>query len=246
MEENKKDVYDTSQVSGAGRLGGDSPSVFLLSTKIQSKLKRLARWRIDPSLIEFPADLREFRGGFATVLQAFLTSDSTAEGPGSGFEHTTDEHGNSSERNPQSQSDTQEYEDDQQRRDEEKVGDAVEYDKDHAPEDRRKKPSDTLERQSHLQASTPTTSHESASFKHSSYENPDSDDRAVDGDHDQAKKERGAESANNNLKEQKSHHQTSISAIEVESTSPEHPVDQDQGSSNLNDAQEHGDDHNEF
>ncbi|KAG8894487.1 hypothetical protein FRC01_012929, partial [Tulasnella sp. 417] len=44
-----------------------------------NKLDKLAQWRIDPSLIEFPPDAREFRGGFATVLQGLLASPPFAE-----------------------------------------------------------------------------------------------------------------------------------------------------------------------
>ncbi|KIO20490.1 hypothetical protein M407DRAFT_29897 [Tulasnella calospora MUT 4182] len=100
---------DPSQGSGQGV----SSSVFLHSSKLRNKLEKLAQWRIDPSLIDFPENSREFRGGYATVSEAFLASPSSAQGAGNESEHTTDRHPDSDAHNLQSQSKTQEPEDDQ-------------------------------------------------------------------------------------------------------------------------------------
>ncbi|KIO20487.1 hypothetical protein M407DRAFT_29894, partial [Tulasnella calospora MUT 4182] len=70
----------------------------------------LAQWRIDPSLIDFPENSREFRGGYATVSEALLASSSTVEGAGDESEHTTDKHPDS---DAQSQGNTQEPHHDQ-------------------------------------------------------------------------------------------------------------------------------------
>ncbi|KIO17474.1 hypothetical protein M407DRAFT_32861 [Tulasnella calospora MUT 4182] len=96
---------DPSQEFGQG----SSSSVLLHSSKLRTKLEKLAQWRIDPSLIDFPENAREFRGGYATVSEALLASSSGAEGAGNGPEHTTDGHPDSDTRNLQSQ----EPEDDQ-------------------------------------------------------------------------------------------------------------------------------------
>ncbi|KIO17469.1 hypothetical protein M407DRAFT_32856 [Tulasnella calospora MUT 4182] len=100
---------DPSQGSGQG----SSSSVLLHSSKLRTKLEKLAQWRIDPSLIDFPENAREFRGGYATVSEPFLASPSSAEGAGNESEHTTDRHPDSDAHNLQSQSKPQEPEDDQ-------------------------------------------------------------------------------------------------------------------------------------
>ncbi|KAG8962812.1 hypothetical protein FRC05_005097, partial [Tulasnella sp. 425] len=56
----------------ASESGQDPHPKFQLSDKLRAKLENLAQWRLDPSLIEFPGDAQEFRGGFATVSQAHL------------------------------------------------------------------------------------------------------------------------------------------------------------------------------
>ncbi|KAG8918980.1 hypothetical protein FRC01_001549 [Tulasnella sp. 417] len=63
MEETRDHAADPSHAS-----------VILHSSKLRKKLDKLAQWRIDPAIIEFSQDAREFRGGFATVLQALLAS----------------------------------------------------------------------------------------------------------------------------------------------------------------------------
>ncbi|KIO28197.1 hypothetical protein M407DRAFT_22675 [Tulasnella calospora MUT 4182] len=55
MQENKDYAIDPSQGSGSGQ--ENHSSVPLLSSKLRSKLEKLAEWRIHPSLIEFPGDI---------------------------------------------------------------------------------------------------------------------------------------------------------------------------------------------
>lgn len=107
MQENKDRVTDPSQISVSGQ--EDSSSVFLHSSKLvrwarlcnsnlidspehtfsqRNKLEKLAQWRIDPSLIKFPPESREFSGGFAKVTQGLLASPSRAE---RGTNKSTDE-----------------------------------------------------------------------------------------------------------------------------------------------------------
>ncbi|KIO20488.1 hypothetical protein M407DRAFT_29895 [Tulasnella calospora MUT 4182] len=90
-----------------------SSILFLYSSKLRTKLEKLAEWRINPSLIDFPENAREFRGGYATVSEAFLASPSSAEGAGNESEHTTDGHPDPDAHNLQSESKPQEPEDDQ-------------------------------------------------------------------------------------------------------------------------------------
>ncbi|KIO16267.1 hypothetical protein M407DRAFT_247027 [Tulasnella calospora MUT 4182] len=47
-----------------------------LNPKLRDKINRLARWRIDHSLVEFPAQPCQFHGGHATVSRAFLAPTS--------------------------------------------------------------------------------------------------------------------------------------------------------------------------
>ncbi|KIO16491.1 hypothetical protein M407DRAFT_188298 [Tulasnella calospora MUT 4182] len=42
------------------------------------KMEQLAKWRIDPSLLEFPEGAAELQGGHATVSRAFLTPSDTS------------------------------------------------------------------------------------------------------------------------------------------------------------------------
>ena len=51
----------------------------------QDKLEKFGKWRIDPSRIEFSGDVREFRGGFASVSQAVLVVPSNVQGRDSDF-----------------------------------------------------------------------------------------------------------------------------------------------------------------
>lgn len=44
------------------------------------KLNKLAEWRIDPSLIEFPKNATELQGGHATVERALLKIPSNKSG----------------------------------------------------------------------------------------------------------------------------------------------------------------------
>ncbi|KAG8910401.1 hypothetical protein FRC01_006350, partial [Tulasnella sp. 417] len=90
----------------------------------RNKLDKLAQWRIDPSLIEFPPDAREFRGGFATVLQGLL-----AFPPGA--EDDANERGSKSP-NPQPHSDTQETGDEVRAKDKAEDGPTARGENDHA------------------------------------------------------------------------------------------------------------------
>ncbi|KAG9040800.1 hypothetical protein FS837_000170 [Tulasnella sp. UAMH 9824] len=62
-----------------------------LSAKLLGKLEKLARWRIDPSLIRFPGNGPEFRGGNATVSRALLSLPSDVQRNGDKSENTTGE-----------------------------------------------------------------------------------------------------------------------------------------------------------
>lgn len=68
-------------------------------------------------MIEFPADSREFRGGFATVSQGFLVCPPRAEGAAKGIENSTDKHPSSRAGSLHSESDRQNYRADQRGRD---------------------------------------------------------------------------------------------------------------------------------
>ncbi|KAG9031507.1 hypothetical protein FS837_002957 [Tulasnella sp. UAMH 9824] len=50
------------------------------SVKLMEKMEKLAKWRIDPSLIEFPNDTVELHGGHATVSRAMLNASSNKSG----------------------------------------------------------------------------------------------------------------------------------------------------------------------
>ncbi|KIO33790.1 hypothetical protein M407DRAFT_17396 [Tulasnella calospora MUT 4182] len=63
-------------LSGTGQDSSDTPQ---LSTKLRDKLNKLAKWRTDPSSIEFPEGTCEFHGGHATVSRALLVSTSDGE-----------------------------------------------------------------------------------------------------------------------------------------------------------------------
>ncbi|KAG8932154.1 hypothetical protein FRC01_000202 [Tulasnella sp. 417] len=232
------------------------------SSKLQSKLEKLARWRVDPSLIEFPTGTREFHGGFATVSQAFLASASESSGAraGNGFEDTTPGDANSNPPNFEYQSDAEEGKDGQRGGAEEDVSGAADGEKDAAEEDRRKAshPHDEL---SHLPTPITKVGDESDTGDRSGQSQLDtrahSDDhqgsdegrncRKGDGDKDETREAGMEESINN--EEGKSHPQPSISTITDEPTSPgrRQAADQDPGTSNpnlqlQNDAPEHGGD----
>ncbi|KAG8925664.1 hypothetical protein FRC01_009850 [Tulasnella sp. 417] len=111
MLENRSDLDDLPQASEPGQ--GELLSAFLQNAKLRTKLEKLARWRIDPSRIEIPTNAREFRGGYATVSQAFLAYASNDSGGAKESEHPTDERPDSNARNLQSHNDKQEYENEQ-------------------------------------------------------------------------------------------------------------------------------------
>ncbi|KAG9050007.1 hypothetical protein FS837_008187 [Tulasnella sp. UAMH 9824] len=84
-------VADLSKLQLSESGLGDSPS--------RNKLEKLAQWRINPSLIKFPQDAREFHGGFATVSQGLLTPSLRSGGTANKSEQITDEHSGSKDRN---------------------------------------------------------------------------------------------------------------------------------------------------
>ncbi|KAG8966830.1 hypothetical protein FRC05_002393 [Tulasnella sp. 425] len=92
----------------ATQSSGDGGSPFQPSAKLRAKLERLAQWRIDPSLIEFPGGASEFRGGHATVSRAFLAS--TSDFKDIVDKHQTDGRPNLDVQNPKSTGDAQEHE----------------------------------------------------------------------------------------------------------------------------------------
>lgn len=47
-------------------------------------MEKLAKWRINRSLIEYPEDLFELHGGHGTVSRAFLTPSADSGGHASG------------------------------------------------------------------------------------------------------------------------------------------------------------------
>ncbi|KAG8925556.1 hypothetical protein FRC01_009993 [Tulasnella sp. 417] len=242
----RNDPADPFQVADSGQ--GDSANAFMHNSKLRNKLEKLARRRIDPSLIEFTEDAREFRGGFATVLRGFLAPSPSAEEVGNESVDPADEHPDPDSHNPQSQSDTQERKDDEET-EEESNSRTTDDDKDHDEEDRRKV-SDTHEDQPHLPTSTPTVgdADEAESSERSAPGDPGTgdrnavpqrdigehgdnhqdkdegtDSRAVDGDNDQANEE-GREGSDNHQEEKP---QTLISTIGGEPAPSEHTVDKD-------------------
>ncbi|KAG8910128.1 hypothetical protein FRC00_008807, partial [Tulasnella sp. 408] len=74
MQVDNTDNVDASP-SGTAHDSDPTPP---LSAKLRDKLMKLAKWRIDPSLIEFQGDTPEFEGGHATVSRALFTSASAA------------------------------------------------------------------------------------------------------------------------------------------------------------------------
>lgn len=55
-------------------------TIIQIRPKLMEQLKRLTRWRIDPSFIKFPNDPCESHGGHATVFRAFLVSSLPSSG----------------------------------------------------------------------------------------------------------------------------------------------------------------------
>ncbi|KAG9048901.1 hypothetical protein FS837_011715 [Tulasnella sp. UAMH 9824] len=115
MQENKDYAADSSQASELGQ--EYSSGVSLHNSKLRNKLEKLAQWRIDPLFIEFSRDVREFRGGYATVSQAFLVPLS-GRAVANESEHPMNEDPDSNVRSVQSPSVTKEAKDGQQGRDE--------------------------------------------------------------------------------------------------------------------------------
>ncbi|KIO27382.1 hypothetical protein M407DRAFT_23433 [Tulasnella calospora MUT 4182] len=213
MEKEENYAAKPSQVSGSGE--GDPPcaSMPAAGSRLRHKLEKLARWQIDPSLIEFPKDAREFRGGYAIVSQAVLASPSNVEGVTHESERVTDESPGSDDRNPYSHSDTQEPKDDQQGKDEGAESGTADSDNDHSKEEGRKGDNNPEEQGSHRQASIPEIGDEPSSSEDIADQNPDSgdcdrqlrsDNQEPEGDQqgqDQGPDGRTADAENNNTGE---------------------------------------------
>ncbi|KAG8919101.1 hypothetical protein FRC01_001478 [Tulasnella sp. 417] len=215
---------------------------------LRNKLKKLEVWRIDPSLIEFPDDTREFRGGFATVSRAFLAPSPSVNELGNESAPTADEHRDPDAGNPQPRSDTQERKDDQQGKDKESDRRTTDEGEDHGEDDTGKK-FDTHEKRVNRPTSTPKADDGPESSGHSAREGPESGDRNAlpqkdiqgQGDNHQDKDagtdsrtlDRGNGQANSaesregsdHHQEQQSHPPTEISPIGAEPLIFEHAVD---------------------
>ncbi|KAG8964470.1 hypothetical protein FRC00_002250 [Tulasnella sp. 408] len=66
------DSYDANSNRSLEPKQGGATGRFQPSAKLMEKVEKLAKWRIDPSLIEFPKDATELQGGHATVSRALL------------------------------------------------------------------------------------------------------------------------------------------------------------------------------
>ncbi|KIO18076.1 hypothetical protein M407DRAFT_32246 [Tulasnella calospora MUT 4182] len=155
MQEEENYAAKSSQVSGSGE--GDPLSASMHGSRLRYKLEKLARWRIDPSLIEFPEDAREFH----------VANES---------KHVTDKSSASDGRNTHSPSDIQEPEDDQQGKDEGAESGTANGDNDHNREGGRKGDNNCEEKESHRQASLPKIGDEPSSSEDIADQNPDSGD----------------------------------------------------------------------
>ncbi|KIO23327.1 hypothetical protein M407DRAFT_27175 [Tulasnella calospora MUT 4182] len=69
MQGNEK--QDVNARPSGSEQGGSSGTPHL-SAKLRNKIDKLAKWQVDPSLIEFLKDTRELHGGHATVARATL------------------------------------------------------------------------------------------------------------------------------------------------------------------------------
>ncbi|KIO33115.1 hypothetical protein M407DRAFT_17980 [Tulasnella calospora MUT 4182] len=72
------DSHDANSNRAPGCDQGGAAGRFQPSAKLIEKMEQLAKWRIDPSLIEFPEDADELQGGHATVSRAFLNPSNTS------------------------------------------------------------------------------------------------------------------------------------------------------------------------
>ncbi|KAG9038128.1 hypothetical protein FS837_001297, partial [Tulasnella sp. UAMH 9824] len=77
------DIYDGNYSRSSGCDEGGASGQFQPSAKLAEKMQKLAKWRIDPSLIDFPKDTPELHGGHATVSRATLRSSFSKSGDSS-------------------------------------------------------------------------------------------------------------------------------------------------------------------
>ncbi|KAG8912299.1 hypothetical protein FRC01_005169 [Tulasnella sp. 417] len=216
----------------------------------RSKLKKLAQWRIDPSLIESPEDAHEFRGGFATVSRAFLAPSPSVHKAGNEPAPTADENPDPEADNLQPGSDTQELTDDQRGKDEESEGRTTDDGEHYGGADKGKEP----EKWANSPISNPKARDEPESSEHPARGDPEPEDRNTlpqrdfqghgdnhqdldewvdirtpDGDNDQANDEEKEGSTSH--QEQESHPQTRVSTVGDELLSFQHSVAKDPDSS---------------
>ncbi|KAG8909710.1 hypothetical protein FRC01_006775 [Tulasnella sp. 417] len=239
MQENKDGNHAADPLKGSDSGPRDSSSAFLHNSKLRNKLNKLARWRIDPSLIEFPEDAREFRGGFATVSRAFLAPSPRAHEVGIESAPTEDEHPDPAAGNLQPRSDTQERKDDQQGKDEESDRGTTGDGEDHGEADKGKE-SGTHEKRVNSPTSTPKADDGPESGDRNALpqediqghgdNHPDKDagteSRTLDGDNGQANSDESGEGSDNH-QERQSHPLTDILLIRAEPLSFEHAAGKD-------------------
>ncbi|KIO18365.1 hypothetical protein M407DRAFT_31967 [Tulasnella calospora MUT 4182] len=73
----QSDEHNSTDLIRASRSNDEDPaSSVRLSENTTRRLEKLARWRIDPSLIKFPKDAPTFKGGYAVVSRGLLVSSS--------------------------------------------------------------------------------------------------------------------------------------------------------------------------
>ncbi|KAG8932156.1 hypothetical protein FRC01_000204 [Tulasnella sp. 417] len=258
MQENKDGNHASDRTNASDSGQGDFSGAFLHNSKLRNKLKRLARWRIDPSLIEFPKDAHEFRGGFATVSRAFFTPSPNVHKAGNEPAPTADEHPDPEADNLQPGSDTQELTDNQRGKDEESEGRTTGDGEHYGGEDKGKEP-DTHEKRVNSPTSAPKARDEPESSEHSALGDAESGDRNLlpqgdtqghgdnhqgtdegadsrtpDGDNDQANDSEEEKEESTKHQEQGSHPHTIVSAIGDGPLSSQHSVDEDpDGSTNV-------------
>ncbi|KAG8916605.1 hypothetical protein FRC01_002969 [Tulasnella sp. 417] len=148
----------------------------------RSKLQKLAEWRIDPSLIKFPEDAREFRGGFATVSQGLLASPSSAKRGANKSKHVADQYSSSETSNPQPCSVAQNPEGDHQGKEEGADSRTADGDDGHAKGEGIK--DNDEEQKANNQTLIPKIEHDLPSPEHTVNEDQDSGNRDTQSPHD--------------------------------------------------------------
>ncbi|KAG9041364.1 hypothetical protein FS837_012368 [Tulasnella sp. UAMH 9824] len=143
----------------------------------RKRLEKLAPWRIDPSLIEFPADAREFRGGFATVSQGLLAPSSRGGEDANESKHLTNEHHSLDDVNSQPNKDLQQLEPQTEEKNEDVDSRKAFGEKDRPEEEGTKEPNDEEEHASPRQPPVPDIGNEGSMSHHIVNEDLDLGDR---------------------------------------------------------------------